>query len=120
MIRPFAKEPRVDVRDHTVDDRRVLGVQLRDPRLVGVASSGRRRVLVLLFQKLFEVVCDLSSRLLLGVVPEFVERLLVVDVGSFQSRALFGGALERAAEAAGEVHCALLGLGLLTASASGL
>ena len=44
------------------------------------------------------------ARLRLGVVPWLVERLLVVDVGRFQSRALFGGAVERAAEAAGDVH----------------
>ena len=93
MITPLGKEARVDVRDDAVDNGSVLGVQLRDPRFIRVASLGRRRVLVLLFQKLFEVICDLGSSLLLGVVAQLVERLPVVDVGRFQSRALFGGAV---------------------------
>ena len=70
MIAPLGKEARVDVRDDAVDNGGVLGVQLRDPRLVGVAALGRRRVLVvLLLEELFQVICDLSSSLLLGVVP---------------------------------------------------
>ena len=94
-------------------------MQLGDPGFIRVAPLRRRRVLVLLLEELFQVVCDLITGLLLGIVAEFIKCLLVVDVGRFLSRAIFGGvAVERAAEAAGDVHGALLGLGLLTASTS--